>query len=699
MRKSRLFSRTGLVSLLAAALTALGVSSPALALDNSGGIGGGAGGGTVSYAYWAAATGSNAFQVFQSKAAQGRDFESKLRASGADINICKRSNVIWWVHTKNQGGFWVNNWNGYTHGPHNSVSYTINSPWTFSGRPPTGAEYNQFRAWDRNKNGNKVDSRPGYTVICGGAFLQPDQHRSHVEWDHKSQGEKASVSGTYAYVTSVTPVKVEGQYPGGGDYESQSASVKTNFGKWYDTLGKDVGKMTVAQAQAKANELTRQDQGNAQSAVTLSAKNQAAFAKGGILNVSEHKVTAKIDFQRTRTDTMKRTCSEKRTWNSYWGTWNPWQPNGCTKWEKAGTSWTPTAVAKATQTPQNVGFYQMLSVHCNKEAFDALISGTTAQVVSQGDPEHGISAVAQTQRYDKQPTHPDFGDKSNPNAAAAATGTYGFYDKECPYDCTPSADPSQGASKANDAINNHGTSGATSIGLNGASADNGKTETNSFEFFRDNNPRGIRLDTWYPRSNDTVRYNGHAALTTTVSRWVEGTPDITGANGGKFTLTAKGNSNQKVNVFNGKGAQAVTQRNWSKGTFSNSTGSVIDGFYNQFDANASWASEEGKPQVLNFKWEYAPDVVTKFPVTLGFNRAGGTSTPHTTDMVDKVTPIEGKCYASFGTDQARDTRTLFRDNTGTGTKNTIDGTIIDGTENPSWVATNIVINFVRSTTE
>ena len=120
----------------------LGASSPALALDNSGGIGGGAGGGTVSYAYWAAATGSNAFQVFQSKAAQGRDFESKLRASGADINICKRSNVIWWVHTNNQGGFWVNNWNGYTHGPHNSVSYTINSPWTFSGRPPTGAEYN-----------------------------------------------------------------------------------------------------------------------------------------------------------------------------------------------------------------------------------------------------------------------------------------------------------------------------------------------------------------------------------------------------------------------------------------------------------------------------------------------------------------------------------------------------------------------------
>jgi len=44
MRKSRLFSRTGLISLLAAALTALGVSSPALALDNSGGIGGGAGG-------------------------------------------------------------------------------------------------------------------------------------------------------------------------------------------------------------------------------------------------------------------------------------------------------------------------------------------------------------------------------------------------------------------------------------------------------------------------------------------------------------------------------------------------------------------------------------------------------------------------------------------------------------------------------
>ena len=697
MRKRKIFSRTGIVGILTAAITALGVSSPALALDNSGGVGGGAGGGTVSYAYWAAATGPNAFQVFKSKAAQGNTFESKLAASGADINICKRSNVIWWVHTNSQGGFWVNNWNGYTHGPHSSVSYAINSPWTFSGRPPTGAEYNQFLTWDYWKNGRKVNNRPGYTVICGGAFIQADQHRSHTEWNNKSNAENATVYDTYAYVTSVNPVKIEGQYPGGGEYESQSSTRKTNFGKWYDSLGGSVSGLSVDQIKAKTAELAKLDKADSQSAVTLSDKNQTAFAKGGILNVSEHKVKAKIDFHRTRTDTMRRECSEKRTWNAYWGTWNAWQSTGCTQWVKTGTSWSPTTVAKSTQTPENVGFYQMISVHCNKDAFDALVNGTNSTVVSEGDPEHGISAVATTQKYDKQPSHPDYGDKSNPNSAAAATGTYGFFDKECPYDCTSSPDPSHGASKDNDAVNNHGTSGATSVGLNGASSD--KVETNSFEFFRDNNPRNIRIDTWYPKSNNTVRYNGHAPVTTTISRWVEGTPDITGNNGGKFTLAARGKNNTKVNVFSDKNTQAPTQRNWNKGTFSNQTASVIDGFHNSFDANASWASEEGKPQVLNFKWEYAPDVVTRFPVTLGFSRSGDTSTPYTTDVVDKTAAIEGKCYASFGTDQARATKDLFRDNTGTGTKNNIDGTIIDGTENPSWVGTNIVINFVRSTTE
>ena len=110
MRKGRFFGKAGAIGLLVAAL-GLGLSAPtAAASDNSGGLGGGAGGGTVNSAYWVSATGSNAYNVFKAKSGQGNTFESKLQRSGADINICKRSNVIWWVQSSS--GFWVHNWTG-----------------------------------------------------------------------------------------------------------------------------------------------------------------------------------------------------------------------------------------------------------------------------------------------------------------------------------------------------------------------------------------------------------------------------------------------------------------------------------------------------------------------------------------------------------------------------------------------------------
>ena len=698
MRKGRFFGKAGAIGLLVAAL-GLGLSAPtAAASDNSGGLGGGAGGGTVSSAYWVSATGSNAYNVFKTKSGQGNTFESKLQRSGADINICKRSNVIWWVQSSS--GFWVHNWTGATHGPSMSIGASIEGPYSVSGRPPTGSEVTQFLSWDRWSNGNRVDSQPGYTVICGGAFLRADEWRNYVQQRQTSDTDTYDVTNTYAITSTVTPRKVDGQYPGNGEFEAQSKVTKTNFGKLYDSLVTGT-KMSPNEVRQKVAEAVNKDKtGTFDSSVDLSDKNQKAFAKGGILDVSQYQTRATLKVARTVIHYQQRECKDKRTWNSYWGTWNAWQNSSCTNWHTVKDSVGALGVTKNAQTPQKKSFFQMLSVHCNKDAFDALVASTNAEVVSVGDSERGLSAVAKSQVRSSQPVHTDFGDPSNPDGNAAASGHISFFDKECPFDCTASSAKNAGASDKNDAISNQGTSGASGNGgLNGAQSEG--LSTNSFEMFRDNKMREIRLDTWYPKSTDIVHYNGAAPRTTTVSRWSEGTPDTTGKNGGKFTMEAVGSSGKGVNVFGTGQTPAANQRNWDKGLFSNSTASVMDGFYNKFKVGASWASEEGKPQILNVKWEYAPEVSTTFPSKIGFETSGDGSRFNavTRNNVEQTAPIEGKCYSTFGTDTSGSTKDLFRDNTGTGTTNNIDGRIIGGTDNPSTVSTNVVINFVRSTTE
>lgn len=701
MRKRKIFGKTGTISLLVAALGMV-VSPTAAAFDNSGGLGGGAGGGTVSSAYWVSATGSNAYEVFKSRSGQGNTFESKLQRSGADINICKRSNVIWWVQAS--GGFWVHNWTGATHGPRTSVGASIEGPYSVSGRPPTGSEVNQFLTWDYWSNGHKVDSRPGYTVICGGAFLKQDEWRKYTQDRETRDEEHYEIAHNYAIISTVTPRKIDGQYPGGGEYESQTNVTKTNFGKLYDSLANGTS-LSPEQVKQQVEEAVSKDRSSLiDSSVGLSDKNKAAFAKGGILDVSQFQQKATLSVSRTTRHWQQRDCWDKRTWNSYWGTWNAWENTSCSEWHNVYDNIGATGVTKTNQTPQKISFFQMISVHCNKDAFDALVNATGSEVYSEGNAEKGISAVAKSpeQYKGRWLTHADFGDAQNPNQAAADSAHMGFFDKECPFDCTSSSGKSDGASDKNDAVNNKGTSGTSSNGgLNGAQSES--ISTNSFEMFRDNKMRDIRIDTWYPKSDNVVHYNGEAPKTTTISRWSEGTPDITGKNGGKFTMLAtKGTQDQTgKQLFGGGSSPAANQRNWDKGLFSNSTASLIDGFYNNFKVGASWASEEGRPQVLNVKWEYAPEVSTRIPERLGFEASGDGSKWNEVyrKSVEKTAPIEGKCYANFGTEQSGGTKDLFRDNTGTGTTNSIDGRIIGGTDNPSTVSTNVVINFVRSTTE
>ena len=64
------------------------------------------------------------------------------------------------------------------------------------------------------------------------------------------------------------------------------------------------------------------------------------------------------------------------------------------------------------------------------------------------------------------------------------------------------------------------------------------------------------------------------------------------------------------------------------------------------------------------------------------------------------TAIQGKCYANYGTTTSSSTVDLFQQNTGSGTTNHLEGKIVGGGgTNPKDVATNLVVTFVRATTE
>lgn len=259
--------------------------------------------------------------------------------------------------------------------------------------------------------------------------------------------------------------------------------------------------------------------------------------------------------------------------------------------------------------------------------------------------------------------------------------------------------------------------------------------TNFFNVFRDNEERRIRVDTWYPTnplgtvssyidelrniaSNSTeptealsglviyannlidnisgeggsigLLYDGSAPISTTVTRYQEGTPaieeffniyavkntgDAKGTPYGEQSLDAsKGEQGEQLFLDDSAGIPRQRAHSQDLGT-GNKTVEIIDGFVNTFDVKSMWASEKSKPQVFNFKWEY--QTASLFPSinAAGFNRTDGTEDKGVTSTNGiglTMTFLEGKCYAMFGTELGKRTADIFQANTGTGSVNHLD---------------------------
>lgn len=690
----------------AAMIISLAVPVSAFA-DTGGGIGGGGSTGNLTGAIsW------KSFAYNQSGAA----YEALVRESGmsqanvdqqiqqrvGNLEVCKRSNVIWYINHNAQNK-WVYNYSYTpTHGEkwdNNSKAYgTIENPAIKSGdRAPSDAEVNAFKSWDRDKNGNKIDQKPGYTIICSGAFTMPDK-----EWQTSnsvSKDDVQTVSYTYPYTWSTEikrQISQNGIDPIGENnlHDQKGGSTKSNFGALWDSLNTNQNQgLNPEQLKTAVDDAVQKDKTIDHSKITLDEKNKAGMAEGGVLNVYEQTKFATVSTSQTTTTVTTTICKYVQKWDSGQGQYGPVQET-CNSTDAVSKR---STADKTSGTLKNTGFWQMLSVHCNQEGFNALIaSDPNITVIDSGDPTKAISAVAHTKKYDVQPAKLDFGDNTNGDANKSATGNLGFYDKECPFDCT-AASTGSGATSANGANANKGSNSEDAkVVENGKYGANSEGHSNnSFEYFRDNSKHNISVDVWYPKNVNGVSYNGSAPLTTTVTRWAEGTPGTTGQDGGKFTMkTAAGKD-----LFTGKD-DPKTQKNWDTTTFSNSSSTILEGLARDFTVQSTWASDGNKPQVLNVKYEYAPTVATKVKGTnLGFGNGGSQAVG---GDVSVNAQIQGKCYVNYGTDSQVNTVKPFHDNTGTGTTNGLDGTLVEGPKdggNANDLQSNLKVNFVRSTTE
>ena len=696
-------------------IIALSAPAASIADDTAGGIGGGSSKGTLTGPiHWKSIASDEVgapYKEFLKRS--GWDVattESQVRARTGNIDACRKSKVIWYINHKATNK-WVYNYNYTpTHGPvwdnHHNASGTIEKPYVSLGRVPTTAEIGAFKTWDKTKNGNQIDSKPSYTIICSGAFIpvrnivvRSTQNEYITEKDaHERQG-------IYAYTTSVKPQSIQGKNDpvGSQNLEPQTSKpVKTNFGLLWDRVNRGEVKLNKAQLNSAVDAALQKDKTIEHAKLDLTNNNKIGLAEGGILNVYEYALPATV---KTNVDTVKvivSDCTTTTKWNEAAMRYNA-PITKCVKRAPKVVS-TSVAMTATNATQQNTGFYQLMTTHNNSAGFQALVKSDKSIKITRGETlaakpstesltQGTISQSAVSKKYNQQPKVLDFGDARNTNAAKKATANLGFYDKEAAFVCdssniTPNA-------KKNGAENNayltYKSAGSTTYG-----AVSGDRNSNSFEYFRDNEPRELAVDLWYPDNTNVVSYDGHKALTTTVSRWEQGTPYPQSSSGGKFTMTT---DDQKL--FTGSD-KPKNLRNWNIETFSNSTATALKGQHTDFNVSSTWASEDKLPQVLNVKYEFAPTVHTEvYGQNIGFGKGGA---QHLGQVVKVSAPIQGYCYAKFGAASDVQDVDLMLKNTGTGTKNELDGKIAEGVNGKDGSSAadydrNLVVRFIRATSE
>lgn len=263
--------------------------------------------------------------------------------------------------------------------------------------------------------------------------------------------------------------------------------------------------------------------------------------------------------------------------------------------------------------------YQILSVNCNKEEFEAAraasnLSTTTSMVGT------GIGGAMMTTSATRYIHQLPFGQTNKGNSALNRTGTLGFYTDgtscKTVFNCTSTA--LTGESVEHDAKNNKVV--APSFDSEEGSA---KVDANGdyLVFFRDNNDRKVRADVWYPTATvipDFTIDPNKAAQNTYLEIDKNGTPEM-----GITTIAKWENIDGPIG-----------------GGIVNTDGKLtLDGSVNEFTMKSQWSSDENKPHKLGVDWRYLSTMTNRVPSSLnGFGITG---------TIDKVYTDKLNVYCEF----------------------------------------------------
>ncbi|KQY61836.1 hypothetical protein ASD30_25170 [Nocardioides sp. Root140] len=451
-------------------------------------------------------------------------------------------------------------------------------------------------------------------------------------------------------------------HPGPTQFTPQTAGdVKTPYGQLLDNAAASETEPTATQIAIAGNATDAADHGK----VTLTDSNKQWLAEGAVLNVTERTYYAYLSHY-TRTEQPQK-CTQIRGWAFTYSRWEDvtmtqgaWAGCGTT-----GTDWVNNGAFTLSedyyiqaQTPELTNFFQAVSNHCNADGY-ALARGATngrgtaIEQVANNDSSKNWSGsllsakITGTGAGDSPANHALWGAAGSD---ARGTGGAGFYDKECAYE--------------------------------GVKADGGPESTMQTDF-RDNEFHDFAVDLYQPKAQGVVQEDAGQAVTTTVTRWLLGTPQVAQLeNQGTFSMKNQAgepmfSQGSEVAASPTTGQQmAPVQKDWDTAPFQSRNLSITAGQSSTFRVAANWPSRAARPQVFTVKWEYTPTVQNTLPTTVGFS-AGGT---RYYELTVEGARIQGKVNGKFGADESPATYGLQTANTGTGTSNKIDVPLYYGSD-------------------
>jgi len=332
--------------------------------------------------------------------------------------------------------------------------------------------------------------------------------------------------------------------------------------------------------------------------------------------------------------------------------------------------------------------YQILSVNCNQNDFNSAIAG--AGTAQQNTLQHGLAVT------------PRISSRVWGNGGSREiTRTTAFYSRECPLQC--SSDPSQlpGAiappsidlnsldpnvdlsifipehfentdgsliSSVNTNIRNTGSNGNRWGIVHRPDSQSGLRSLNDadFTFFRDNIPREVNVDVWFPintvNNGVGIIFDNRLPVTTTVVRedhfpWQSNRPNSLSTR--EFAMRIDSATGRRL-FDNPSNISAQFSGNATPNQVSR-TVEILPGLHRRFWLSSRWATPDANatgrtdrpnygntfnPQhSIGVMWEYDVRNGIRIPMTnIGFNNGNPSFNLGTTTAY-----IQGRCFAHFGT--------------------------------------------------